>query len=242
MMRIRRPGNLAWTAGRFWEVPHGLGAGVAICRVDLPADVSVPPQLVGRHVSERAERIRDLAERGFLLGSHAVLRSVLADALGQTPAELDIRHDEFGKPRLPAGSLHFNMSRSHSATLIGLSVRMEIGVDIEKAGAVPDAENMAREHMSPREYAEWRRLDAASAMSALLQCWVRKEACLKAAGIGLAGRLDKLDAGWRSDDAPQRLSLRHGANCWGTVVATLPMSPEWVAAAAIGQRLGIGLG
>ena len=99
MMRIQRPDDLAWAAGRFWEVPHGLGGDVAICRVDIPADVAVPQQLVGRREFERAERIRDPAERGFLLGSHAVLRSVLANALGKSPAELDLCRDEFGTGR-----------------------------------------------------------------------------------------------------------------------------------------------
>jgi phosphopantetheinyl transferase len=62
---------------------------------------------------------------------------------------------------------------------------------------------------------------------------VRKEACLKAAGIGLAGRLDELDAGWRSDDTPKQLSLAYGARRWDTVVVSLPMPPEVVAAAAV---------
>lgn len=233
MMRIWRPGNLAWAAGRFGEVPHGLGAGVAICRVDIPADVAVPQQLVGRREFERAERIRDPAERGFLLGSHAVLRSVLADALGKSPAELDFCRDEFGKPRLTDGSLRFNMSRSHSATLIGLSVGAEIGVDIETTGGMPDADIVAREHLSPREYAEWRKLDAASATPVLLQCWARKEACLKAAGIGLAGRLVELDVGWPSDRMPMQISLAHGVSCWNTLLVSLPMPPDVVAAAAI---------
>lgn len=233
MMRIRRPGNLAWTEGRFWEVPHRLGAGVAICRVDIPADVSVSRQLVGRDALERAERMRDPAERGFLLASHAVLRSVLADVFGQSPTEFDFHRDEFGKPRLAEGSLHFNMSRSHSATLIGLSVRMAIGVDIERSGEVPDTETVARECLSPSEYAGWHRLDAASAVPALLQCWVRKEACLKAAGIGLAGRLDELDTGWSPSDTPKRICLAYRARRWETSVVSLPMPPELVGAAAV---------
>lgn len=233
MMRILPPGNLPWIAGRFREVPHGLGASVAICRIDIPADVSVSPQLVGRSELERAARIRDPAERSFLLASHAVLRSVLADALGKSAMQLELYRDEFGKPRLADGSLHFNMSRSRSATLIGLSVGAEIGVDIEMIREFPDAAVVAREYLSPREYAQWGRLDAASVVSALLQCWARKEACLKAAGIGLSGKPEKLDAGWRRDDLPERLNLRHGARNWDTVVVSLPVPPELVAAAAV---------
>lgn len=233
MMRILPPGNLPWIAGRFREVPHGLGASVAICRIDIPADVPVSPQLVGHGELERAARIRDPAERSFLLASHAVLRSVLADALGKSAMQLELYRDEFGKPRLADGSLHFNMSRSRSATLIGLSVGAEIGVDIEMIREFPDAAVVARECLSSQEYAQWRRLDAVSAMPALLQCWARKEACLKAAGIGLAGAPERLDAGWRRDDLPERLNLRHGARHWDTVVVSLPVPPELVAAAAV---------
>ena len=233
LMHTRPPGHLVWLAGRFHEVPHGLGAGIAICLIEVPADLDVPHSLVGPGEIERAKRIRDPAERSFLLGSHAVLRSVLADALGKSPAELEFTCDEFGKPRLAGQSLNFNMSRSGSATLIGLSEDAQIGVDIERDVGMTDAGIVAREHLSPREYEHWSRLDPASATQALLQCWVRKEACVKAAGIGLAGRLDQLDVGWSPDRVPMPLTLAHGVSRWTTRVVSLPVPPSVVAAAAV---------
>jgi len=230
---LRRPANLAWANGRFWEVPHELGPGLRICRVDIPADAAVPHELVGSRELERAGRVRDAAERGFLLGSHAVLRSVLAAATGLSATPLELFRDEYGKPRLADGPLRFNMSRSKSVALIGLSMAREIGVDIEIIDEVPDVEILAREHLSPREYEAWRRLDPASAVPAFLQCWVRKEACIKAAGIGLAIRLDQLDVGWVANGVPMRVGLEHRQRLWDTLVASLPMPPGLVAAAAV---------
>ena len=230
---LKQPANLAWTNGRFWEVSHQLGPGLGICRVDIPADAVVPHELVGRRELERAGRMRDAAERGFLLGSHAVLRSVLAGATGRSAAQLEVLRDDFGKPRLADAPLFFNMSRTKSVALIGLSLAREIGVDIEIIDEVPDVEILAREHFSPREYAAWRRLDSASAVPAFLQCWVRKEACIKAAGIGLALRLDQLDVGWVANGTPMRVGLEHRQRRWNTLVASLPMPPGLVAAAAV---------
>ena len=214
-------------------MPQALGPGLGFCRVEIPANAVVPHELVGRRELERAERMRDAAEKGFLLGSHAVLRSVLAEATGQSVTQLELFRDEFGKPRLADGPLCFNMSRSKSVALIGLRMAREIGVDIEIIDEVPDVEMLAREHFSPREYEAWRRLDPASAAPAFLQCWVRKEACIKAAGIGLALRLDRLDVGWMSDGIPVRVALEHRQRRWDTLVASLPMPRGLVAAAAI---------
>lgn len=230
---LRRPANLAWTRGRFWEVPQALGPGLGICRVEIPADAVVPHELVGRRELERADRTRDVAEKGFLLGSHAVLRSMLAGTTGQSAAQLELIRDEFGKPRLADGPLRFNMSRSKSVALIGLSMAREIGVDIEIVGEVPDVEMLAREHFSPREYDAWRRLDPALTVRAFLQCWVRKEACIKAAGIGLALRLDQLDVGWVANGIPARVALEYRQRRWDTLVVSLSMPPGLVAAAAV---------
>jgi 4'-phosphopantetheinyl transferase len=214
-------------------VLHELGPGLGICRVDIPADAVVPHELVGRRELERAGRMRDAAERGFLLGSHAVLRSVLAEATGQSATELELFRDEYGKPRLADGPLRFNMSRSKSVALIGLSRAREIGVDIEIIDEVPDLETLAREHFSPREHEAWRRLDPASTVPAFLQCWVRKEACIKAAGIGVGLRLDQLDVGWVANGIPARVALEYRQRRWDTLVASLPMPPGLVAAAAV---------
>lgn len=214
-------------------MPQALGPGLDFCRVEIPADAVVPHELVGRRELERAERMRDPAEKRFLLGSHAVLHSVLAEATGQSVTQLELFRDEFGKPRLADGSLCFNMSRSKSVALIGLSMAREIGVDIEIIDEVPDVEMLAREHFSPREYEAWRRLDPASAAPAFLQCWVRKEACVKAAGIGLALRLDQLDVGWVATGIPARVALEYRQRRWETLVASLPMPPGLVAAAAV---------
>lgn len=233
MMRVGRPVGLPWVEGRFWEVPHCLGDGASIVRVDIPADVKVPPQVIGHHELARAERVRDPAERAFLLGSHAVLRGVLGAALGRPAAELAIHRDAFGKPRLSDGSLCFNMSRSRSAVLIGLSNGADIGVDIELVREIPDAGIVSRECFSSSEYAQWQMLDPAAASNALLQCWTRKEACAKAAGIGLSSRFAQIDVGWRPDRAPEQLDLMHGASQWSIRVVSLPMPPNLVAAAAV---------
>lgn len=233
MTIIRQPCNLDWMEGRFSEVPHGFGQGIGIWSVEIPEDVVVVEEAVGCRDMERAERMHSMAERGYFLGSHAVLRAVVARALEQSPTQLEFTSGDFGKPRLADGSLHFNMSRSKSLALIGLSEKRDIGVDIEVVGEVPDAEILAREHLSPQEYEAWCRVEPALAITALLQCWTRKEACLKAVGIGLALSLQDVNVGWADIGIPVRSRIIYRDRHWDMLVASLPMPRGLVAAAAL---------
>lgn len=135
----------------------------------------------------RAARFVFERDRRRYLAAHRALRSVLIREAGMRPdAVFDI--GEHGKPRLPTpGACSFNMSHSAHMALIGLADSGEIGVDIEVRHAVGDLHELARHHFSAEEaqaLALIRHED--EALTAFLQCWTRKEACLKALGTGLS--------------------------------------------------------
>lgn len=92
----------------------------------------------------------------------------------------------FGKPALvyPEG-VHFNLSHSQATALIGVGTVFPLGVDIELMRPLRDALTLAADHFTE---AECDALEARSGISrdqAFLICWTRKEACLKALGVGL---------------------------------------------------------
>lgn len=232
-MRVARPCEFPWLEGCFWEVPHQLGPQVVICRVALPADASVPPESTGQAARTRAMRMHDRAEAAWYLASHAILRSVLARVLGTSPGRFELTTGCCGKPGIAGAAVRFNMSRSGAAVLIGLSASREIGVDIEHERAVPCRDDLARTHLAPLEYAAWQASGAVSRDRKFLEFWTRKEACVKAAGIGHALPFDRIEVGRDASHAPVPVALRSGSRDWAGQVVSLPVSSNLIAAAAL---------
>jgi 4'-phosphopantetheinyl transferase len=119
--------------------------------------------------------------RRYLAARHA-LRCVLGAALDLPPARVAIEVDALGKPHVANGTLHFNASRSAHLALVAVSTRDPVGVDIELARGLDDADRLARTTLTESEQREWER---GRDTRAFLGCWTRKEACLKALGVGL---------------------------------------------------------
>lgn len=135
----------------------------------------------------RAERFVFERDRRRYLAAHRALRSVLIHEAGMR-ADALFEIGAHGKPRLSApGACSFNMSHSAHMALIGLADRGEIGVDIEVRHAISDLHDLARHHFSAQEAQALARIKREEdALTAFLQCWTRKEACLKALGTGLS--------------------------------------------------------
>lgn len=136
----------------------------------------------------RAARLVHEVHRRRYLAAHAVLRALLADATGEAPDRLQFCDDAHGKPQLthPAG-WQFNLSHSEDLALIAMQPgATPIGVDVEVIRPVEDALALARRHYTANEQAAVAAAaDDVARQIAFLRVWTRKEACLKAVGLGL---------------------------------------------------------
>lgn len=221
-------------SGRYLErVPHALPADVELWWVDLDAYAEVVAlDGLSAHEYARGARMafgRDA--RRYLAGRHA-LRQVLANELGRSPEGLVIEPDEFGKPHLlPAGPLHFNLSHSAHEGLIGVSRDNPIGVDIEIVHQVVDADALAGAHFTDDERADWSRAGEPLRDRTFLVCWTRKEACVKALGVGLSAQAASIDAGCAPDKRVVAIPLG-GRRCEVTL-CSLHLPGESVAAVAL---------
>jgi 4'-phosphopantetheinyl transferase len=124
--------------------------------------------------------------RRFIV-SHAVLRTLLGRASCKPPVEVSFRMEPGLKPVLEASTdppIHFSLSRSEELVLIGLATH-PLGVDIEWLVKPVDTEALSDLVLSRHEREAFRRLDPGDRQRAFLQCWVQKEAYLKAIGQGL---------------------------------------------------------
>ncbi len=141
--------------------------------------------------SERtqAERFvtRELARKYIV--SHGGARIVLGCYLGVGPEEVRFVRNAHGKPALDlahASELRFNLSHSGERCLVAVTESREIGVDIEAVRPIPDWPEIATRFFSPGEVAGLRSLPEALLGTAFFATWSRKEAYIKAVGLGFA--------------------------------------------------------
>ena len=141
-------------------------------------------------------RLRFLASRG-------VLREVLARWIGTEPGALIFANGPQGKPSLAAhDGLHFNLAHSADLMVLAVGTCGELGVDVERFRPMSDALAIARRFFTAREAAWLEAHPAARRGMEFFRLWTRKEAVLKACGLGIGHGLDRLelineDGSWR---------------------------------------------
>jgi 4'-phosphopantetheinyl transferase len=161
-------------------------SGVELCRGLLPEDEIA-----------RAERFHFPRDRRRFAVSHAMMRHVLGRYLSCKPQELRFIHGRKGKPDVAPGSdtlgLKFNLSHSGEFALMGVAVKLTMGIDIEEIRADFGTQEIARRFFSRQEVAVLLSLPEHQRVEAFFYCWTRKEAYIKARGEGLSLPLDSFD-------------------------------------------------
>ncbi len=148
-----------------------------------PALSHRPPALRGcaHRAAAGAQRVRRPAQRRAAT-VHRLLRQALAVEVTRT---------------------QFSLSHSQGLALIAIGGRGPLGADVELLRPVPDAAVLAAEYFTHREQEALAALPAHERDRAFLTCWSRKEACLKAIGVGLLVSSQTFEVGL----APERRSV-----------------------------------
>ncbi len=134
----------------------------------------------------RAGRFRFARDGQRFMSAHVALRELLAAYTGLRAEALRFVTSAFGKPSLPdQPRTRFSLSHSQGLGLIAIGGRGPLGADVEWLRTVPDAPALAAQHFTRRENEALAALPAHERNRAFLTCWTRKEACLKAIGLGL---------------------------------------------------------
>jgi len=155
------------------------------------------------------------ADPGALRRAHrAVVRQILASVTGVPEPDLPIVVAPGGKPGFAddapdhVRSVHFNASHSGEHLVVACSTSGPVGVDVEQARTL-DAAAVAGYALAPRELARLSTLPDAEQPRVLLRVWTRKEALLKAEGVGLARAASSLEVDF--DRPPAARALQHSA-------------------------------
>ena len=156
----------------------------------------------------RAHRFVRDADRLSFTAAHGGLRLVLAAVLHAPPAELSFAQGLFGKPALAGhDDVQFNMSHSGGVVLIAVACGTPVGADVEAIRPLPDRADIVRRFLHPGEAADMAGLAEADAEQAFFRCWSRKEAVVKALGLGMSLDLGKYRVSCRAGVAPALLEL-----------------------------------
>jgi 4'-phosphopantetheinyl transferase len=183
-----------WTTPAF--VPPLLSGEVHLWRTLVPDAELVPPHWPGLLTAEeqaRAARKRLPVDARRTLASRANLRLLLGCYLELPPASVALAINAHGKPQLASpsapGTLEFNVSHSGDWIVLAFARGLPLGVDVECCRDL-DFNELVNSAFSPQERETWSRLPSAEHARAFFSAWTRKEAYLKALGLGLSKSLD----------------------------------------------------
>ena len=153
----------------------------------------------------RADRFHFAKDRDQYVVAHGALRTLLAHYTGLHPASLRFQLGPSGKPSLVIASAEqpplFNLAHSADVTLIAVTRSAEVGIDVEAWTDDLDPLDLAAHFFSPGECSELESLAAVDRRRGFFACWARKEAYIKATGVGVSRGLDYFDVTVAPDSA-----------------------------------------
>jgi 4'-phosphopantetheinyl transferase len=186
----------------------------------------------------RAERFHFDRDRRRFIVSHGMLRLIIGDYIDMAPGRLQFYAGHRGKPYLMHSSgnvrLQFNLAHSKEIALYAFTCSREIGIDVEYVRDMPDADKIALTTFSSLENRELQSLPQYQKQEAFFNCWVRKEAYIKAVGNGLYHALDRFDVSLAPGEPARLVSVDGSAEqASGWFMKSLTPEDGYVAALAV---------
>jgi 4'-phosphopantetheinyl transferase len=187
---------------------------------------------------ERAKRFVMKRDRNRYVFSKGMLKTLIKSYTGLGPDKLQYLSGPYGKPNLDAGlskgRLSFNMAESAGYALFAFTQNREIGVDIERIRDIPEIERIVSLFFSEGEQAEFASLPPQEKKQAFFNGWTRKEAFIKALGVGLSMPLSKFGISLAAGNPVSLVYLDKDIASRGqwTILDVSPL-PEFSAALAV---------
>lgn len=160
---------------------------------------------------QRASRFRRASDRARFVIARGSLRQLLGRKLGIGGADVTFATNEFGKPRLDnvTPAWHFNTSHSGDWVLHAIDPVATLGIDVEAVRPELACIDSFEGVLSRQEMASLRALPEPQLARAFATVWVRKEAYVKALGVGLVRPLRDICIGVDGHGRPDLVLDRH---------------------------------
>jgi 4'-phosphopantetheinyl transferase len=157
----------------------------------------------------RADRFHFANDRNRFVVARGLLRELLGGYLQEDPASLEFSYAQHGKPSLSVGNtssgLCFNLSHSSGLAVYAIAKARNLGIDVEHIRSDSAGDDIAARYFSSREVSDLRTLPQETRTNGFYYCWTRKEAYLKATGMGLNIPLDSFAVSLLPDQPAQFL-------------------------------------
>ncbi len=184
---------LAWPAGpRRVELPLA-DAHLWSARLDAGGEqVQRCWEVLAEDERQRADRFRFASDRQHFLVARGVLRILLGRYLGIPGSAVRFEYGAFGKPAL--GGVHncdlqFNLAHSGNLAVYAFTCVGRAGIDVETDRAARLMQGVPESSFTPAEQRALAALPVDCRPQAFVALWTRKEAYLKALGLGLQAGL-----------------------------------------------------
>lgn len=172
---------------------------------------------------ERAKRFLTTELSSAWVVARGALRCVLAAYLQSEPQSLEFWTDAHGKPHVAGGKVFFNLTHSENLAFVAVSSTGRVGIDAEVITSGLEVEDLARRFFAPSEARVILALPSQERSAVFFAYWTRKEAFLKAVGVGFGFPPDKVRTGIDTDQSMLCESGIHGCRqSWNFVDLSEP--------------------
>lgn len=145
----------------------------------------------------RASRFRFEKDQRRFIAARGMLRQILGVYLQKPPHILQFQYNTNGKPLLANASgddtLQFNLSHSDHMVLYAFALNRNIGIDLERIRGGIEIEQIASKFFTEIELSSIEQVPKTKRNELFFQYWTRKEALIKATGVGLSFSLETFD-------------------------------------------------
>ena len=186
----------------------------------------------------RANKFHYPIDRKRYSVTRALLKIILGNVINKDPLDIDFTYNAHGKPLLKNHTtVYFNVSHSAELGLIAVSDLPCLGVDIEKHRTRIDCVKLAKRFFSENEQISFLKLADSQKTEGFFYGWTRKEALIKALGLGLAMPLKNFDVKLEPGSNAELLNIRykseHSAD-W--TIKNIVLDNDYAAAYAVKAR------
>lgn len=206
------------TVNRPWRHPphplHLLPHDIHVWKIPLhPPLVWVNKlwNLLDLEEQQRAERYKTPALQEAFVTGRGGLRLILHRYLDTEPDHVKFATEQHGKPYVAEPStsppLSFNLAHSGELALLAVTLTRKVGIDIERHRRPLNYAGLVQRMCSPQEQAFLGRISHEQRQTAFLTCWTRKEAYVKATGMGITFPLNTVTVSLAQDAPPALLHV-----------------------------------
>jgi len=183
---------------------------------------------------ERSASFKFDKDKHSYIVSHMLMRNVLSRYVKIEPAEIVFETNPHGKPFIKDSGLDFNISHSGEWVLLAATSSGKIGIDIERIRQGISSHVIARQYFSPGEIKELQALPVEEdRVAAFFVGWSRKEAYIKAHGLGLALPLESFDVSFSENPPLLRATRPDAEEAKKWALRSVEVDPAYKAAVAI---------